>query len=74
MIIIQVISAMIYLYELEICYCDIKPSNILIKDDGMIKICDLNISKILIKYDTSLKTDELKECSGTKLYVSPEMY
>lgn len=56
-IITQVIDAMIFLYKLKIGYKDIKPSNILIHETGMIKICDYNISKML-KADGSLRSYE----------------
>lgn len=54
---IQVIEAMIFLYNLKIGYRDVKPSNILLYKNGLVKICDLNVSKIL-KKDGSLKTYE----------------
>ena len=48
---------MIFLYSIGIGYGDIKPPNILIYENGLVKICDLNVSKIL-KKKGSLKTNE----------------
>jgi protein kinase X len=43
---------------------DLKPSNILIDENGYLKICDL---------DTVKKGNKLKTMCGTPFYVAPEM-
>jgi len=65
----QVIITIEYLHSYNIIYRDIKPENILINNDGNIKLCDFGLSKkLLIKND--LKT--LTIC-GTPSYNAPEM-
>jgi mitogen-activated protein kinase kinase 1 len=63
----QVLWALSYLrYEGRV-HRDIKPQNILVNSQGMVKLCDFGISRRLEGH-----TPELIACVGTVKYMSPE--
>ena len=55
-----------YLHENKIIHCDIKPSNILLFGNKIIKICDFGVSKYF-------KTTKHKTLVGTPYYIAPEV-
>jgi len=62
-----VVSALEYLHtELTVIHRDVKPSNILVNDDGVVKLCDFGISGQLV--DSLAKTLN----AGCKPYMAPE--
>ena len=70
---IQICSGLSYAHNLEVdgnwlqlVHCDLKPSNILISNAGIIKIADFGISRA-IGY-----TDDIGGIRGTPSYMSPE--
>lgn len=67
----QVCSGLYYLHSLEppIVYRDLKPSNIILSDDGKIKLIDFGIAK---RYNRELIAD--KYAYGTKGFASPEQF
>lgn len=67
----QVCSGLYYLHSLEppIVYRDLKPSNIILCDDGKIKLIDFGIAK---RYNKELIAD--KYAYGTKGFASPEQF
>ena len=63
----SVVSALEYLHtNLSVIHRDVKPSNILVNDDGVIKLCDFGISGQLV--DSLAKTMN----AGCKPYMAPE--
>jgi serine/threonine-protein kinase len=69
-IMMQVCSGLYYLHSLEppVIYRDLKPSNIILRDDGKIKMIDFGISK---RYNRDV-ADEL--AIGSKGFAAPEQY
>lgn len=66
-IVFSVVSALEYLHsKLNVIHRDVKPSNILVNDDGQIKLCDFGISGQLV--DSLAKTLS----AGCKPYMAPE--
>lgn len=65
----QVCGVLIYLHNRKhpIFYRDMKPDNIMIQEDGNIKVLDFGISVVLTS-----KEDCIKEALGTKGYAAPE--
>lgn len=64
----QVIRGLSYLHFNNIIHGDIKPSNLLVADDGTVKLSDFGISKIN-KYDGELINDAV----GTPAFMPPEV-
>lgn len=65
----QVCGVLIYLHNRKhpIFYRDMKPDNIMIQEDGNIKVLDFGISVVITSKD-----DVIKEALGTKGYAAPE--
>lgn len=65
----QVCGVLIYLHNRKhpIFYRDMKPDNIMIQEDGNIKVLDFGISVVITSKD-----DTIKEALGTKGYAAPE--
>ncbi|KAK4367759.1 hypothetical protein RND71_011551 [Anisodus tanguticus] len=59
-----------YVHKSGYVHCDIKPQNILLGEDGQVKIADFGLAKKA----ESVKDGKLRcELRGTPLYMSPEM-
>lgn len=63
-IIFQILQALSYLHSIGICHRDIKPQNILVKDDGTIKLIDFGLA-------TPISVTNVR--CGSKLFFPPEV-
>jgi tRNA A-37 threonylcarbamoyl transferase component Bud32 len=66
----QIVSGVQFLHSHGICHLDISLENILMDDEGTLKICDFGLSRVIEKYfflGTSSKP-------GKTQYMSPEIY
>ena len=66
-IILYVLQALEFAHKNGVVHRDIKPGNILLLDDGMVKVADFGVARI----ETSALTN-VGDVIGTPLYMSPE--
>ena len=65
----QASSGLAYAHQQGIVHCDIKPQNMLVSDEGSLKISDFGISRAL---ETISRTEKHSEVWGSPFYISPE--
>lgn len=65
----QVAAGIRYLHYQNVVHGDIKPQNLLIGDEGVVKIADFGISKML-----HASGQKLADASGTPAFMSPELF
>lgn len=64
----QCLEALDCCHKLQIAHRDIKPTNIMITDNNIIKICDFGIAHQLIRDD-----DSIRRFDGSLMFSAPEM-
>ena len=66
----QILSALDYIHSKNIVHCDIKPQNIILLQNGSIKVADFGIARLDAMLDRSKEKSDV--ALGTVYYVSPE--
>ena len=66
----QILSALDYIHSKSIVHCDIKPQNIILLQNGSIKVADFGIARLDAMLDRSKEKNDV--ALGTVYYVSPE--
>ena len=64
----QLVRALYYLHSNRVIHRDMKPQNILIGANGIVKLCDFGFARAM-----SSNTMVLTSIKGTPLYMAPEL-
>lgn len=64
----DIVNGLEYLHSLHVAHRDIKPDNLLVADDGTVKICDFSVSQSFEDND-----DRLTYSAGSPVFLSPEL-
>ncbi|KAI9498597.1 kinase-like domain-containing protein [Zychaea mexicana] len=64
----EIILGIEYLHNNEIAHRDIKPDNLLLSKDGVLKIVDFGVSEMFHKGD-----DRMKKSAGSPAFMAPEL-
>lgn len=66
---IKICEALDFVSQKKIIHRDMKPNNIMINDQGIVKIVDFGVAKIV---DVEAKKDKREGIVGSPLYISPD--
>ena len=70
-VLLQVLLAFSHIHGRNILHRDVKPANIFVTKQGLVKIGDFGLSRV---YDTSVSTLVATSYVGTRPYVAPELW
>ncbi|KAH7649296.1 kinase NPK2 [Cryptosporidium bovis] len=71
-IVMQIVDGLVYLHQNNRIHRDVKLNNILINQDGAVKISDFGISKLIDKNTAKGSNKNISTFVGTQIYMSPE--
>jgi len=70
----QIAKGLSAFHRLEMIHQDIRPENIMIDSEGIVKIIDFGSTRVEGIHEVSLQPEEMKQMPGTALYLAPEYF
>ncbi len=75
----ELVEGLSYLHANGIIYADLKPSNILLNEYGVLKFADFGLSKKISDFSgtqdsTTAASETGKQKAGTPFYMAPELF
>ena len=70
-VVLQVLGALRYAHEMDVVHRDIKPGNVLISDDDVVKVTDFGLARRISDVGNLSQTSEIV---GTIAYLPPERF
>ncbi|KAL1808764.1 hypothetical protein ACET3Z_025754 [Daucus carota] len=70
----DLLRALQFLHSKGIIYCDLKPSNILLDENGRTKLCDFGLSRRLSDISKTPSSQLPQAKRGTPCYMAPELF
>jgi serine/threonine-protein kinase len=67
---LQMVEALSYIHEQRLVHRDVKPENMLLTEEGQVKLCDFGLAKSIGDVDAGLTQEGFTV--GTPLFMSPE--
>ncbi|KAJ7536033.1 hypothetical protein O6H91_12G054500 [Diphasiastrum complanatum] len=70
----DLVHALQFLHSKGVVYCDLKPSNILLDENGRLKLCDFGLARRLSDISKSSVQQLPQAKRGTPCYMAPELF